>query len=142
MELPEAEEWIQTHSIAFQNNVIGFKGEKIKILIVDARWENRSIVINLLEPIGFEVFEASNGEEGLEKATEIQLDLIITDLTMPVMDGLAMTKHLRQLVELQNLVIIASSASVFDIDRQNALDIGCNDFLPKPIQADELLRQL
>ncbi|WP_442948689.1 ATP-binding protein [Nostoc sp.] len=142
VELPEAEEWMQTHSIAFQNKVIGFKGEKIKILIVDARWENRSIVINLLEPIGFEVFEASNGEEGLEKATEIQPDLIITDLTMPVMDGLTMTKHLRQLVELQNVVIIASSASVFGIDRQKALDIGCNDFLPKPIQADELLRQL
>lgn len=142
VELPEAEEWIQTHNIAFPNKVIGFKGEKIKILTVDDRWENRSIVINLLEPIGFEVFEASNGQEGLEKAIEIQPNLIITDLTMPVMDGLTMTKHLRQLVELQNVVIIASSASVFDIDRQKALDSGCNDFLPKPIQADELLRQL
>ena len=142
VELPEAEEWIQTHSIAFQNQVIGFKGEKIKILTVDARWENRSIVINLLEPLGFEVFEASNGQEGLEKAAEIQPDLIITDLRMPVMDGLTMTKHLRQLVELQNVVIIASSASVFDINRQKALDVGCNDFLSKPIQADELLRQL
>jgi signal transduction histidine kinase/CheY-like chemotaxis protein len=142
VELPLAEEWTQTPNITQQKTVIGFQGKKRKILIVDDRWENRSVVVNLLEPIGFEVFEANNGQEGLYKATQLQPDLIITDLAMPIMDGLTMIKHLRQEVEFQDVVIIASSASVFDFHRQEALDAGCNNFLPKPIQIEELLEHL
>lgn len=150
VEFPLAEEWTPTPKNAQQSTVIGFEGEKRKILIVDDRWENRSVVESLLKPIGFEVFEASNGEEGLDKAFELQPDLIITDLAMPVMDGITMTKHLRSLrdskkvshVDFQDVPIIVSSASVFDFHRQQALDAGCDDFLPKPIQAQELLLQL
>ncbi|HBE21161.1 MAG TPA: histidine kinase [Cyanobacteria bacterium UBA11149] len=142
LELPEATDWKETYSIPHQGNIIGFEGKPLKILIVDDRWENRSVVVNLLEPLGFQVFEASNGEEGLEKAMEVQPDLIITDLVMPVMDGFAMTQELRQSANLQDTIIIASSASVFDWHRHQALDAGCHDFLPKPIQSEELLRQL
>jgi signal transduction histidine kinase/CheY-like chemotaxis protein len=142
VEFPLAEEWTPTPKNAQQSTVIGFEGEKRKILIVDDRWENRSVVESLLKPIGFEVFEASNGQEGLDKAFELQPDLIITDLAMPVMDGITMTKHLRSHVDFQDVPIIVSSASVFDFHRQQALDAGCDDFLPKPIQAQELLLQL
>ncbi|OUL24073.1 hybrid sensor histidine kinase/response regulator [Nostoc sp. RF31YmG] len=142
VELAETEEWTQASSIAHKNTIVAFQGETRKILIVDDRWENRSVVVNLLEPIGFEIFEASNGQEGLEQAAKLLPDLIITDLAMPVMDGLTMTQHLRQSKTLQNAIVISSSASVFDIDRQKALDAGCNDFLPKPIQAQELLDKL
>ncbi|MCP2727517.1 MASE1 domain-containing protein [Limnofasciculus baicalensis] len=142
VEFPEATDWKETYSIPQQGTIIGFEGKKRKILIVDDRWENRSVVVNLLEPFGFEMFEASNGEEGLDKAVEVQPDLIITDLVMPVMDGFAMTQELRQSADLQDAIIIASSASVFDWHRHHALDAGCHDFLPKPIQAEELLRQL
>lgn len=142
VELAETEEWTHASSIAPKCAVMGFQGQTKKILIVDDRWENRSVLVNLLEPMGFEIFEVSNGQEGLDQALKLQPDLIITDIAMPVMDGLTMTKHLRQSKETQNAVIITSSASVFDIDRQKALDAGCNDFLPKPIQAEELLDKL
>ena len=142
VEFPEATDLRETYNIPHQGTIIGFEGKKRKILIVDDRWENRSVVVNLLEPFGFEMFEASNGKEGLEKAVEVQPDLIITDLVMPVMDGFAMTQELRQSAHLQDAIVIASSASVFDWHRHHALDAGCHDFLPKPIQAEELLRQL
>ncbi|HAZ48033.1 MAG TPA: histidine kinase [Cyanobacteria bacterium UBA11369] len=124
------------------SSIIGFEGRKRKILIVDDRWENRSVLVNLLLPLGFEIFEANNGQEGLDKAREIQPDLIISDLRMPVMDGLTMTDRIRQSPNLQNVAIIASSASVFDFHQQQALAAGCNDFLPKPIQVAQLLEQL
>ncbi|HBB34459.1 MAG TPA: histidine kinase [Cyanobacteria bacterium UBA8803] len=142
VELPEAEDWAETVEIAEEGTIIGFEGKARKILIVDDRWQNRSVMANLLKPLGFEIFEADNGREGLDKAIEVRPDLIIVDLVMPVMDGFAMTKHLRESSELQNAIVIASSASVFGWHRQNAIDVGCNDFLPKPIQAGELLRQL
>jgi signal transduction histidine kinase/CheY-like chemotaxis protein len=142
LELPLAAEWIENSSGEFSSNIIGFRGEKRKILIVDDHWENRSVITNLLQPIGFETFEASNGQEGFDTAKEIRPDLIIVDLAMPVIDGLTMTKYLRASMELENIPIIASSASVFDFHRQEALNSGCNDFLPKPIQTKELLVKL
>ncbi|WP_264196735.1 ATP-binding protein [Microseira wollei] len=124
------------------SSIIGFEGKKRKILIVDDHWENPSVVVNLLFPLGFEIFEANNGQQGLDKAREIQRDLIISDLRMPGMDGLTMTQHIRESPNLQNVAIVASSASVFDYHQQQALAAGCNDFLPKPIQVAQLLGQL
>ncbi|HAA31947.1 MAG TPA: hybrid sensor histidine kinase/response regulator [Cyanobacteria bacterium UBA8553] len=142
LELPEISTSMNSTTVKSTNNIIGYSGEKRKILIVDDRWENRSVLVNLLLPLGFEIFEANNGQEGLDKAREIQPDLIISDLRMPVMDGLTMTDRIRQSPNLQNVAIIASSASVFDFHQQQALAAGCNDFLPKPIQVAQLLEQL
>jgi CheY-like chemotaxis protein len=64
------------------------------------------------------------------------------DLIMPVMDGIEATRRIRQVPELKDMVIIASSASVFDFNRQDSLDAGCNDFLNKPIRADDLFEIL
>ncbi|HEY9599361.1 MAG TPA: response regulator, partial [Cyanophyceae cyanobacterium] len=122
--------------------IINYSGEKRKILVVDDRWENCAVIINMLEPIGFELVEAANGQEGLEKAIEFQPDLILVDLVMPVMDGYQMTRQLRQFPELQNTIVIAISANAFEADCQKSLDAGCNDFLPKPIQAEELLKKI
>jgi signal transduction histidine kinase/CheY-like chemotaxis protein len=140
--LPEAKEWVNSSRRTRSGTIIGFEGNKRRILTVDDRWENRSVLVNLLEPLGFEVFEASNGQEGLEQAIALQPDLIITDLVMPVMDGFTMVQHLRQVPQLQEVIFIASSASVFDVNRQEAEKVGCDDFLPKPVQAEELLDQL
>jgi len=68
--------------------------------------------------------------------------LIITDLVMPVMDGFEMTRRLRQLPAFQDTIIIATSASVFAGDRQKSLEFGCQDFLPKPIQLEDLLDKI
>lgn len=142
VELAEAKDWTQGARANLHGKVTGFKGKVQKILVVDDRWENRSVIVNLLEPLGFDIVEAVNGQEGLDKAVECQPDLIITDLTMPVMDGYQMLQQLRQTEGLEDMLVIVSSASVFDIDQQRSLAAGGNDFLPKPVQADELLQKL
>ncbi|MBE9037930.1 hybrid sensor histidine kinase/response regulator [aff. Roholtiella sp. LEGE 12411] len=141
LNLPEATDWISPQS-GFKQNLISYQGRQQIILVVDERWENRSVIVNLLEPIGFKVIEAQNGKEGLEKAQEFQPDLIITDLAMPIMNGLKMTQHLRSQCEFKNTVIIASSASVFSFNRQQSLEAGCNDFLPKPVQTNDLFDKI
>ncbi|GET40396.1 hybrid sensor histidine kinase/response regulator [Microseira wollei] len=142
LNLPLALNWAESSRVAQQGTIIGFEGTKRKILVVDDRWENRSILVNLLEPIGFELVEAKNGAEGLEKAVEFQPDLIITDLVMPVMDGFEMLRRLRQIAGLKEVVAIASSASVFDTDQNKSLDAGADEFLPKPLPAEKLLEIL
>jgi signal transduction histidine kinase/CheY-like chemotaxis protein len=140
--LPEAAEWADASRVCHEGVIVGVEGKQRKVLIVDDLWENRSVIVNLLEPIGFKVFEASHGQEGLGKAMELQPDLIITDLTMPVMDGYAMLSKLRQLPQFQKTPIIVSSASVFETDKYKSLHAGANEFLPKPIQTDRLLEAL
>jgi signal transduction histidine kinase/CheY-like chemotaxis protein len=142
LDLPEATTKIELASLKCRQTIVGYSGEPQKILIVDDRWQNRSVIINMLEPIGFQVMEAENGREALEKVDEAQPDLIITDLTMPVMNGFEMTQKLRSSEAFKNLTIIASSASVFSFTRQQSWDAGCNDFIPKPVQSEELLAQL
>ncbi|MBW4616748.1 MAG: response regulator [Desmonostoc vinosum HA7617-LM4] len=142
LDLPEAINFLPSEVSQFSQNIIRYEGEQKIILIVDDRWENRAVIVNLLEPLGFKVIEANNGQEGLDKAKEYQPNLIITDLAMPVMNGFEMTQSLRSQPELQEIIIIASSASVFNLDRQQSRDVGCNDFLPKPVPSDELFEQL
>jgi signal transduction histidine kinase/DNA-binding NarL/FixJ family response regulator len=143
VEIPEAAEWIISSQLTSKGVVIGYKAKNCyKILLVDDRWENRSVIKNLLEPIGFEIIEAVNGQEGLEKAYSNNPDLIITDLAMPIMDGFEMIKKMRLESTLKHKIIIASSASVFDFHRQEARAAGCDDFIPKPVQMEELLEQL
>ena len=122
--------------------IVGFRGEARKILVVDDISANRTVISRMLEPIGFEVIEATNGQEGIERATQLKPDLIITNLMMPVMDGFEMMQFLRRSPECQDSLMIASSASVFEVDRQKSREAGCNDFIPKPIQSAELLEKV
>lgn len=125
------------------SNIIGFQQDAVRqILIVDDRWENRAVLKSFLHPLGFESIEASDGKEGLAIALEQQPDLIITDISMPRMDGLAMIKKLRSHPQMRTTPIIVSSASVFATDQQQSLDAGGSIFLPKPIQLSELLKAL
>ncbi|MEG4011736.1 MULTISPECIES: hybrid sensor histidine kinase/response regulator [unclassified Microcoleus] len=142
LKLPEAKDWAESLLVVQQAAIVGYAGERRKILLIDDRWENRSVLLNLLEPIGFKIIEASNGLEGLEQVLQTAPDLIITDLAMPVMDGFEFVKKLRSQPELQHHIVLVSSASVFEIDRHNSIKAGGNDFLPKPIQAETLLEQI
>ncbi len=137
--LPEALDWAESSRILEQGTVLGYLGEKRKILVVDDRWENRAVLVNLLEPLGFEMIEAADGKEGLDRALATKPDLILTDLAMPVMDGFEFLHQIRAHPQLRDAIVLVSSASVFEIDRQKSLDAGGNDFLPKPVQADVLL---
>ncbi|MEG4443983.1 ATP-binding protein [Microcoleus sp. AT9_B5] len=138
LDLPEAADWANTATIAKQRKLVGYQGRKQKVLVVDDKWENLSVIVNLLEPLGFEVTEAKNGQEGLEKIEEFKFDLIITDLVMPVLDGFEMMRRIRNLSHYKDVAIIASSASVFATDQHKSLEGGANDFLGKPVQAEEL----
>jgi CheY-like chemotaxis protein len=137
-----AEDWVQRRSDQDGRTIIGYEGEPRHILIVDDRWENRAVLTNLLEPIGFQFTEAENGQEGLEKVRQCLPDLIITDLAMPVMDGFEMLKQLRAVEAWKDVLVLVSSASVAEFDQQISLEAGGNDFLAKPVQVNELLALL
>ncbi|OUL26999.1 ATP-binding protein [Nostoc sp. 106C] len=144
VELPESKDWARVSRVVEKGSIIGYQGQRRTILIVDDKWENRSVIVNLLEPVGFTVVEASQGQEGWEQVKTYKPDLIITDLVMPVMDGFEFIKSLRQSGQFKEMAIIASSASVFAIDQYKSIDVGADAFLPKPIEAEmllELLRQ-
>lgn len=120
--------------------IVGIKGTAPKILVVDNQYDSRSVIVNLLEPLGCELLQASNGQEGLEKIEQFQPQLVITDLLMPVMDGLEMMRKVRLAPKWQNLILIASSASVFASDRDSCFEAGVNEFLPKPVEANNLFK--
>jgi PAS domain S-box-containing protein len=128
--------------LASNQNVIGYEGRRRTILVVDDRSYNRAVVLGLLEALGFHLIEATNGAEGIEKSLQHKPDLILADLVMPVMDGFEMTRRLRKLEAFQATPIIASSASVFEFDQQRSQEAGYDDFLPKPIEAEDLLNKL
>ncbi|OCR00755.1 hypothetical protein BCD67_15455 [Oscillatoriales cyanobacterium USR001] len=142
LDLPCASEFTLKPSSELKGTIVGFTGNKKKILVVDDRWENRSVIVNLLTPVGFEVVEAENGAEGLEKVNEFNPDAIITDLVMPVMDGFELLRRLRDTEKFKEMIVIVSSASVFEADQYKSLDAGANAFLPKPVEVSELFELL
>ncbi|NES69828.1 MAG: response regulator, partial [Okeania sp. SIO2D1] len=142
VEVPEGQEWAMASSTYQQGTILGYQGEKCRVLVVDDHWENRLVVVSLLEMLGFEMSEAKNGKEALEKMMVSLPDVVITDLMMPVMNGYELLKYIRSSEKLKDVVAIASSASVFETNQQEAIDKGADVFLPKPIQTDRLLEIL
>lgn len=142
VKLPLAEDWAQQKALEGSDRIIGYSGDRRKILMVDDRWENRAVLLNLLEPLDFIVIEAKNGEDGLAQLQAEQPDLVITDLAMPVMDGFEFLRRIRSTPTLQYSKVIVSSASVAQMDQQMALDQGGDDFLAKPVDARELFQLL
>ncbi|BAY39345.1 integral membrane sensor hybrid histidine kinase [Nostoc sp. NIES-2111] len=142
VQLHEVKNLFEDSNLTDFSAIVGYEGTKQKILVVDDKWENRSVISNLLAPLGFDVIEASDGQEGLEITAKYQPDLIITDLVMPVMDGFNFIKNIRQSPKFKDIVIVVSSASVFETDQYKSIDAGANDFLVKPIQVDMLFRLL
>jgi PAS domain S-box-containing protein len=140
--LPETAKPIQSTTLNSFYNIVGYQGKKQKILVVDDNSGNCSVIIHILEPIGFEVQSASNGQEGLKQAVKFRPDLIITDLMMPVMDGFEMARQLRKSSEFTNTTILATSARVSEFEQQKSQQFGCQDFISKPIKVEELLKKL
>ncbi|MCP4699927.1 MAG: response regulator [Gammaproteobacteria bacterium] len=120
--------------------ISGFRGKSRRVLVVDDDCTNREVLVNMLLPLGFELFEAADGLEGVEKARTIKPDAIFMDLVMPVTDGYEATRRIR--TELADTVIIAASASAFEQYQQKSQAAGCDDFIAKPINAEQLLDKL
>lgn len=137
-EVPEGQEMLPVP----RRKIVGFRGSKRKLLIADDKWENRSVLVNLLLPLGFEVAEAKDGRDCLSQALAFKPDLILLDMIMPVIDGLEATRQLRRVPAFKNVVVIATSASVFDYNQQEYLAAGCDGFIPKPVKAENLFELL
>ena len=122
--------------------IIGFKGGKRTILLVDNKEDNRLVLRDMLSPLGFEVLEASNGDEALASAKASQPDLILMDLKLPEKDGFLTVHEIRQSPELYDIPVIAVSASVQDDVRQKSLEAGFHGFIEKPVHFELLLETL
>ena len=108
-----------------------------KILIIEDVEMNRDLLVQLLEN-SYELSEATDGRMGLEKAGEIRPDLILLDISLPGMDGYEVIGKIREDGELKETPVIAVTAHAMAGDEQKAIDAGCNDYLTKPIDEDEL----
>ncbi|MDY6992555.1 MAG: ATP-binding protein, partial [Pseudomonadota bacterium] len=140
LSLPQAIESVVDKQPHYQ--IIGLKPPHPKILIIDDDAINRAVLINLLLPLGFKVYEARQGVEGLEKALLYEPELIFLALDMPIDNDLEMVNLLRQQPQLQSVVIFATSANVFEHDQQKSLAAGCDNFIANPIQIEALLDKL
>ncbi|MGK3998797.1 AAA family ATPase [Sorangium sp. So ce1024] len=121
------------------DTIVGYRGERRGILVVDDNRDNRAVVRELLSPLGFDVLEADGGEAALRIAAQRAPALVLMDLSMPGMDGHEAARRLRQMPELGRVVILASSARTSEADQQESARAGCDGFLPKPIKASALL---
>ena len=141
LELPLTESW-EGYQKQPEKIIRSFSGERRKILVVDDRWENRSVLVNLLAPIGFELMEATDGQDCVNKALLFQPNCIIIDLVMPVMDGFEAVRRIRKIPALKDVIAIGTSASILSGDPYSIFQAGCNAFLLKPIRAEKLLECL
>jgi two-component system cell cycle response regulator DivK len=112
-----------------------------KILIVEDVDLNVDLLQQLLED-EYELVVAADGATGVSKAIEERPDLILMDMSLPVMDGYAATQAIRANPALNGVIIIGLSAHAMSGDRQKALDAGCDDYLTKPLDDDLLFDKL
>jgi CheY-like chemotaxis protein len=115
---------------------------RYRVLIVEDQWENRLLLRGLLESVGFDVFEATNGQEGVEQFTSLQPDFIWMDRRMPIMDGIEATRQIRALPNGDKVKIVAVTASVFLEQRQEFLVAGVNDIVDKPYRDFEIFEAM
>jgi signal transduction histidine kinase/ligand-binding sensor domain-containing protein/DNA-binding response OmpR family regulator len=133
---------------AERRHVIGLAdGEPRRhVLVVDDVPENRILLKKLLEAVGFEVSEAADGREAVDVWTERRPDVVLMDVRMPVMDGIAATHEIRAAEHADEsgraCTIIALTASAFEHDRRAILDAGCDDYVPKPFREAEVFDKL
>ncbi|HEX5709646.1 MAG TPA: response regulator [Pyrinomonadaceae bacterium] len=114
------------------------EGRGLTVLVVEDFEDNRFMMRRLLEMSGYRVVEAVNGAQAVEVATEERPDLILMDLSLPKLDGLAATRRIRQHDGLTKVPIVAVSAHDTADFHAEALAAGCNEYVTKPIDFDLL----
>ncbi len=132
---PTPLEQIKGYTTALDNGVI-------RVLITDDKYYNRAVIRGLLEPLGFVIAEAEDGQQCILQVQQFEPHLILMDLVMPVMTGFEATQVIRQMSFVHDIVIIAISASVLEKEKVASLSAGCNAFLSKPIQAEALFETI
>ncbi len=112
---------------------------RYRVLIVDDNNSNRRLLLELLKPLGFELQEATNGQEAVEIWRAWQPHLIWMDMRMPVMDGYEATRRIKATGQGKETKVLALTASSFDDERAVVLEAGCDDFMTRPFRENEIL---
>lgn len=115
---------------------------KRHILYVEDNFENRVLIRRILQAEGYQVDEASDGMTGIEMAVANKPDLILLDINLPDIDGYETAARLRQIDGMADIPILALTANVMHGDRERALEAGCNGYIQKPVDVDELPAQI
>jgi two-component system, cell cycle response regulator DivK len=113
-----------------------------KILYIEDNEDNVYMLKRRLERAGFEVVVASDGEQGLAVAHDQRPDLILMDLSLPVLDGWQATRRLKESAQTRTIPVIALSAHAMPGDREKALEAGCDDYDAKPVKLPSLLAKI
>jgi len=113
-----------------------------KILLVEDNEMNRDMLSRRLQRRGYEVLIAVDGAEGVAKAQTEAPDLILLDMSLPVLDGWEATRRLKEVLETRSLPVIALTAHAMSGDRDKAIEAGCDDFDTKPVEFDRLLTKI
>lgn len=113
-----------------------------KILVVEDNEMNRDMVGRRLERRGFQVVIAVDGQEGVDMAHSESPDLILMDMSLPVLDGWEATRRIKGDPETKPIPIIALTAHAMSSDRQEAIDAGCDDYDTKPLEFPRLMAKI
>ena len=105
----------------------------MRILIAEDHPDNREMLTRRLERRGYEVSTAENGAEAVEKTRQSPPDLILMDISMPVMSGIEATRVIRGSPELKGVKIVALTAHAMESARRECMEAGCDDFATKPV---------
>jgi two-component system cell cycle response regulator DivK len=115
---------------------------KERILVVEDNMDTYELVHFILEKNGFETFLAMNGRDGVNAAFKQKPDLILMDLSMPEMDGWTATGLIKKAKETASIPLIALTAHALPGDRQRAMDAGCDEYITKPMDLDDLVEAI
>ena len=113
-----------------------------KILLVEDNEMNRDMLVRRLERRGYQVVIAMDGDQGVRQAQAEVPDLILMDMSLPVLDGWEATRRLKALPATQAIPVIALTAHAMSGDREKALEAGCDDYDTKPIELPRLLTKI
>jgi CheY-like chemotaxis protein len=113
-----------------------------KILVVEDNEENWDMISRRLQRRGYLVVHAADGQEAVDLAAHERPDLILMDVSLPVLDGLEATRRIRARVETQTIPVIALTAHAMSGDRDRVLQAGCDDYHAKPVELPRLLAQM
>jgi len=114
----------------------------VKILLVEDNEDNRDMLIRRLQRRGFQVAVAMDGAQGVELATSEKPDLILMDMSLPVMDGWTATGKIKSAPETRHIPIIGLSANAMQGDYERGIAAGCDDYDTKPVEMDRLLSKI
>jgi two-component system, cell cycle response regulator DivK len=115
---------------------------KGKILVIEDNEQNLYLIRYILEDCDYEVFAAVDGKEGIALAASLLPDLILLDIQLPLMDGYAVARKLRENPDLTETPIVAVTSYAMPGDREKAMEAGCSGYIEKPIDPDTFDKQV